>query len=151
MGISKVKDFAEADDILSSSDSLLLKVSILKEDVCFQRPAIIPLALINTSAHALIKKLNAKIQNQLNIALVQQWIGSSSETKMNHTWSARPKGMSPCWTYEWCDYGSSRCIFMVSYVEPKMNLTTQIAKCISSAHLRLIVWTSSYSPHLWNL
>ena len=85
MGISKVKDFAEADDILSSSDSLLLNVSILKEEACFQRPAVTPLTLINTSAHALIKKLNAKIQNQLDIALVQQWIGSSSETKMNHT------------------------------------------------------------------
>ena len=32
---------------------------------------------------------------------------------------------------------------VVSYAEPKMNLSTQIAKCIGSAHLRLIVWTSS--------
>ena len=71
--------------LLSSSDSLLLNVSIFKEDACFRRPAIIPLVLIKSSAHALIKKLNAKIQNQLIIALVQQWIGSSPETKMNHT------------------------------------------------------------------
>ena len=32
---------------------------------------------------------------------------------------------------------------MASYAEPKMNLTIQIAKCIGSGYLRLIVWTSS--------
>ena len=49
------------------------------------------------------------------------------------------KGMSQCSTNEQRDYGSSRCFSVVSYAEPKMNLTTQIAKCIGSAHLRLIV------------
>jgi len=56
---------------------------------------------------------------------------------------ARPKGMSQSWTNEKRDCGSSRCFSVVSYAEPKMNLTTQMAKCIGSAHLRLIVWTSS--------
>ena len=54
-----------------------------------------------------------------------------------------PKEMSQCWTNEQRDYGSSRSCSVVSYAEPKMNLTTQIAKCMGSAHLRLIVWTSS--------
>jgi len=57
---------------------------------------------------------------------------------------AQPKGMSHRWTNEQRDCGSSRCFSVVSYDEPKMNLTTQIAWCIGSAHLRLIVWTSSY-------
>ena len=57
----------------------------------------------------------------------------------------RPK-MSQSWTNEQRDCGSSRCFSVVSYAEPKMNLTTQIAKCIGSAHLQLIVWTSSKLP-----
>ena len=34
---------------------------------------------------------------------------------------------------------------MASYAEPKLNLTTQIAKCIGSGHPRPIVGTSSKS------
>ena len=56
---------------------------------------------------------------------------------------ARPEEMSHCWTNEQRDCGSSRRFSVVWYVEPKMNLTTQIAKCIGSAHLRFIVWTTS--------
>ena len=56
---------------------------------------------------------------------------------------AQPLGMSQCWTNELRECGSSWSVFVVSYAEPKMNLTTQIAKCIGSGHLRLIVWTTS--------
>ena len=52
---------------------------------------------------------------------------------------ARPKGMSQCQTKEQRDCGSSRFFSVVSYVEPKMILTTRIAECIGSAHLRLII------------
>ena len=45
---------------------------------------------------------------------------------------ARPKGMSQCSTNELRECGSSRYVSVVSYAEPKMNLTTQIAKCIGS-------------------
>ena len=37
---------------------------------------------------------------------------------------------------------------MDSYVEPKLNIATQIAKCIGSGHIWLIVWTSSYTTNI---
>ena len=47
---------------------------------------------------------------------------------------AQPKGISQCWTNEQRDCSSSRCFSVVSYAQPKMNLTTKIAKCIGSAN-----------------
>ena len=79
-----MKDFAEADDILSSSDSILLNVSILKGDACFQRPAIIPLVLISTSAHAFGNITTVT----LDLASSQDRIGQKTQRRKNFRISA---------------------------------------------------------------